>query len=42
MLVDTYDQYNHQENDVVNITPDDAAQDPAETLPRADDCKPQS
>ncbi|KIV92154.1 hypothetical protein PV10_06615 [Exophiala mesophila] len=37
MLIDSYDQYNSQENDVVNITPDDAAQEPAEALPRADD-----
>ena len=38
MLIDGYDQYNQQENEVVNISPDDASEEPAETLPRADDC----
>lgn len=38
MLIDGYDQYNEQENEVVNISPDDASEEPAETLLRADDC----
>ncbi|KAK5463058.1 ubiquitin-specific protease ubp15 [Exophiala xenobiotica] len=37
MLIDGYDQYNQQESDVVNITPDDASEEPSDTLPRADD-----
>lgn len=40
MLIDGYDQYNQQENEVVNISPDDASEEPAESLPRADDCRP--
>lgn len=40
MLIDGYDQYNQQENEVVNISPDDASEEPAESLPRADDCMP--
>lgn len=39
MLIDGYDQYNQQENDVVNISPDDASDDHAEAAPRADDCQ---
>ena len=38
MLIDGYDQYNQQENEVVNISPDDVSEEPAESLPRADDC----
>lgn len=38
MLVDGYEQYNHQESEVVNISPDDGSEEPAEALPRADDC----
>jgi hypothetical protein len=38
MLLDGYDQYNQQESDVVNITPDDASEEPSDTLPRANDC----
>lgn len=38
MLIDGYDQYNQQENEVVNISPDDASEGPAHALPRADDC----
>ena len=38
MLIDGYDQYHQQENEVVNISPDDASEEPTETLPRADDC----
>src|SRR6202012_909515 len=39
MLIDGYDQYNQQDNEVVNISPDDASEEPADALPRADDCK---
>lgn len=38
MLIDDYDQYNQQENEVVNISPDDASEEPADAPPRADDC----
>lgn len=38
MLVDNYDQYTNHENEVVNISPDDASEGPSENLPRADDC----
>lgn len=38
-MIDGYDQYNQQENDVVNISPDDASEEPGETPIRADDCK---
>jgi hypothetical protein len=38
MLIDGYDQYNQRENEVVDITPEDAAEEPAEAPPRADDC----
>jgi hypothetical protein len=38
MLIDGYDQYNQQDNEVVNISPDDGSEEQAEALPRADDC----
>jgi hypothetical protein len=38
MLIDGYDQYANHDNEVVNISPDDASEEPSETLPRADDC----
>jgi hypothetical protein len=38
MLIDGYDQYNQQDNEVVNISPDDASEEPSDVLPRADDC----
>jgi hypothetical protein len=38
MLVDEYEQYNHDRPDVVNISPDDASEEPAEVEPMADDC----
>ena len=39
MLIDGYDQYNQrQDADVVNITPDDASEGPAEEALLADDC----
>lgn len=38
MLIDGYDQYNQQENDVVNISPDDASEEHTEAQQRADDC----
>lgn len=38
MLIDGYDQYNQQENEVVNISPDEGSEEPTDTLPRADDC----
>ena len=38
MLIDGYDQYNQQENEVVNISPDDGSEEPAEAPQRADDC----
>ena len=39
MLIDCNEQYNQQENEVVNISPDDASEEPAEAPIRADDCK---
>lgn len=38
MLVDEYDQYQNDRQDVVNITPDDTAEEPAAAEPMADDC----
>ena len=38
MLIDGYDQYNQQENEVVNISPDNGSEENTETLIRADDC----
>ena len=38
MLVDEYEQYNNDRPDVVNISPDDASEEPAEVEPMADDC----
>jgi len=38
MLIDGYDQYNQQENDVVDISPEDASEEQAEAPSRADDC----
>lgn len=39
MLIDGYDQYNQrQDAEVVNITPDDASEEPAEDTLLADDC----
>ena len=38
MLVDEYDQYNHDRHDVVDISPDGASEEPAEVEPMADDC----
>jgi hypothetical protein len=38
MLIDGYDQYNEQENEVVNISPDEASEEPTEPIRRADDC----
>ena len=38
MLIDNYNQYNQQEDEVVNISPDDASEEPVDTAPRADDC----
>lgn len=37
MLIDSYDQYNQQDNHVVDISPDDASDELAESQPRADD-----
>lgn len=39
MVIDGYDQYNQQENEVVNISPDEQSEDAAEPVIRADDCK---
>jgi len=39
MLLDGYDQYANHDNEVVNISPDDASEEPSDTLPRADDCE---
>lgn len=39
MLIDGYDQYNQQENEVVNISPGEQSEDAAETPLRADDCE---
>jgi hypothetical protein len=38
MLVDEFEQYNNGRPDVVNISPDDASEEPAEVEPMADDC----
>ena len=38
MLVDEYSQYNNDQQDVVNITPDDTPEEPAEAELMADDC----
>ena len=38
MLVDEYSQYNNDPQDVVNITPTDTPEEPAEAEPMADDC----
>ena len=38
MLIDTYDQYPQQENEVVNISPDEHSEDAAEASIRADNC----
>lgn len=38
MLIDGYDQYSQQDNEVVNMSPDDASEEPADAQPRADDC----
>jgi hypothetical protein len=38
MLIDGYEQYNQQDNEVVNISPEDGSEEPAEAQPRADDC----
>ena len=39
MLIDGYDQFNQrQDAEVVNITPDDASEEPAEETLLADDC----
>lgn len=39
MLIDGYDQYNQQENEVVNISPGEQSEDAAEAPIRADDCE---
>ena len=40
MLIDGYDQFNQrQDAEVVNITPDDASEEPAEDTLLADDCR---
>jgi hypothetical protein len=39
MLIDGYEQYNTQENEVVNISPDEHSEDPGEPAIRADDRK---
>jgi len=39
MLIDTYDQYNQQDNEVVDISPDDASEEQGDTALRADDCE---
>jgi hypothetical protein len=38
MLVDDYEQYNNDQPDVVNISPDGTSEEPAEVEPMADDC----
>ena len=38
MLIDGYEQYNQQNDEVVNITPDDPSEEAAEAPIRADDC----
>jgi hypothetical protein len=37
MMIDGYDQFNQQENEVVNISPDEQSEDAAEPVIRADD-----
>jgi len=39
MLIDTYDQYTQQDNEVVDTTPDDASEEQREAALRADDCE---
>lgn len=39
MLIDGYDQYNQQESEVVNISPDDHSEDATENVLRADSCE---
>jgi hypothetical protein len=40
MMIDGYEQFNQQENDVVNISADEHSEDAAaENILRADDCK---
>lgn len=39
MLIDGYEQYNQQNDQVVNITPDDHSDEAAESPVRADDCE---
>jgi hypothetical protein len=38
MLVDEFEQYNNDQPNVVNISPDDASEEPVEVEPMADDC----
>lgn len=38
MVLDGYEHYNQQENEVVNISPDDPSEEAAEPPLRADDC----
>ena len=38
MLIDGYEQYNQQSDEVVNITPDEPSEEAAEAPIRADDC----
>ena len=38
MLIDGYEHYNQQNDEVVNITPDDHSEEAAEAPIRADDC----
>jgi hypothetical protein len=38
MLIDGYEQYNQQNEEVVNITPDDRSEEATEAPIRADDC----
>jgi hypothetical protein len=38
MLVDEYEQYNNDQPNVVDISPDGASEEPAEVEPMADDC----
>lgn len=41
MLVDSgYDQYNQNDNEVVNISPDEQSEDAVESPIRADNCRP--
>ena len=39
MLVDEYSQYNHDQHDVVNISPDDASENPGGAEIMANDCE---